>query len=65
MLRFLLGAIRITAVLPATSRPSAGRFFGTMDYRGRPRRRVEYTFFTRYDLQPPLTFTYPLDGSVG
>jgi hypothetical protein len=26
---------------------------------------VEYTFFTRYDLQPPLTFTYPLDGSVG
>ena len=26
---------------------------------------VEYTFFSRYDLQPPLTFTYPLDGSVG
>src|SRR5574342_633487 len=27
--------------------------------------RVEYTIFSRYDLQPPLTFTYPLDGSVG
>jgi hypothetical protein len=27
--------------------------------------RVEYVFFSRYDLQPPLTFTYPLDGSVG
>ena len=26
---------------------------------------VEYAFFSRYDLQPPLTFTYPLDGSVG
>jgi hypothetical protein len=27
--------------------------------------RVEYTVFSRYDLQPPLTFTYPLDGSEG
>jgi hypothetical protein len=26
---------------------------------------VEYTFFSRYDLQPPLMFTYPLDGSEG
>jgi hypothetical protein len=26
---------------------------------------VEYSVFSRYDLQPPLTFTYPLDGSVG
>ena len=26
---------------------------------------VEYPIFSRYDLQPPLTFTYPLDGSVG
>jgi hypothetical protein len=26
---------------------------------------VEYPVFSRYDLQPPLTFTYPLDGSVG
>ena len=26
---------------------------------------VEYTFFSRYDLQPALTFTYPLDGSLG
>ena len=29
------------------------------------RLNVEYTVFSRYDLQPPLTFTYPLDGSVG
>jgi len=27
--------------------------------------KVEYAFFSRYDLQPPLTFTYPLDGSEG
>jgi hypothetical protein len=29
------------------------------------RLRVEYAAFSRYDLQPPLTFTYPLDGSEG
>jgi hypothetical protein len=27
--------------------------------------RVEYAVFSRYDLQPPLTFTYALDGSPG
>ena len=27
--------------------------------------RVEYTIFSRYDLQPPLALIYPLDGSVG
>ena len=27
------------------------------------RLRVEYAAFTRYDLQPPLTFIYALDGS--
>ena len=27
--------------------------------------RVQYTVFSRYDLQPPLTFIYPLDGSEG
>ena len=26
---------------------------------------VEYAIFSRYDLQPPLKFTYPLDGSEG
>jgi hypothetical protein len=26
---------------------------------------VEYAVFSRYDLQPPLKFTYPLDGSEG
>jgi hypothetical protein len=25
---------------------------------------VEYVFFSRYELQPPLKFVYPLDGSV-
>jgi len=27
--------------------------------------KVEYAFFSRYDAQPPLTFTYPLDGTEG
>lgn len=27
--------------------------------------RVEYAVFSRYDLQPPLAFVYPLDGSEG
>ena len=26
---------------------------------------VEYVFFSRYDAMPPLTFTFPLDGSQG
>jgi hypothetical protein len=26
---------------------------------------VEYQIFSRYDLQPPVKFTYPLDGSLG
>ena len=26
---------------------------------------VEYQVFSRYDLQPPLIFTFPLDGSEG
>jgi hypothetical protein len=26
---------------------------------------VEYAFFSRYDLQPPLKFTFPLDGREG
>ena len=25
--------------------------------------KIEYAFFSRYDAQPPLIFTYPLDGS--
>jgi hypothetical protein len=29
------------------------------------RLNVEYSVFSRYDLQPPLTFSYPLDGSEG
>jgi hypothetical protein len=29
------------------------------------RLNVEYVFYSRYDAMPPLTFTYPLDGSEG
>jgi hypothetical protein len=29
------------------------------------RLRVEYPIYSRYDLQPPLRFVYPLDGSEG
>ena len=29
------------------------------------RLQIEYAVFSRYDLQPPLKFTYPLDGSEG
>jgi hypothetical protein len=27
--------------------------------------KIEYAFFSRYDAQPPLIFTYPLDGAEG
>jgi hypothetical protein len=27
--------------------------------------KLEYAFFSRYDAMPPLTFTFPLDGSEG
>lgn len=27
--------------------------------------KVEYVFFSRYDAEPPLLFTFPLDGSEG
>ena len=27
--------------------------------------KVEYPFYSRYDLQPPPTFVYPLDGTEG
>jgi hypothetical protein len=29
------------------------------------RLRVAYAIFSQYDLQPPPTLTYPLDGAVG
>src|SRR6266545_6713448 len=101
MLRSLLVAFWLTAVLPATlsAQPPAdfsGRWTldapaiastpavpGTPAAAAAPgdmgsgwgstitiaqdtkRLSVEYTIFSRYDLQPPLTFIYPLDGSVG
>ncbi|OLC44399.1 MAG: hypothetical protein AUH43_18795 [Acidobacteria bacterium 13_1_40CM_65_14] len=79
MLRSPLVALWLTAVLPATmsAQPPAdfsGRWtldapaiWGSTITIGQDTKRlnVEYTIFSRYDLQPPLTFTYPLDGSVG
>ena len=101
MLRFLLVAIALTAVRPATPSAQAPADFSgrwTLDapaiattpaVPGTPasaaapgdmgsgwgstitisqdatRLSVEYAAFSRYDLQPPVTFTYPLDGSTG
>lgn len=65
-------AIATTAAVPGTPAAAAapgdmGSGWGspltiTQDAR---RLTVEYVFFSRYDLQPPLTFVYPLDGSEG
>jgi hypothetical protein len=64
-------AIAATAAVPGT--PAAAAAPGDMGSgwgstitiaQDATRLRVEYTAFSRYDLQPPLTFTYPLDGSV-
>ena len=65
-------AVAATAAVPGT--PAAASAPGDMGSGwGSPltiaqdaqRLRVEYAYFSRYDLQPPLTFTYPLDGSEG
>jgi hypothetical protein len=65
-------AIATTAAVPGT--PAAAAVPGDMGSGwGSPltiaqdgkHLRVEYLAFSRYDLQPPLTFTYPLDGSEG
>jgi hypothetical protein len=65
-------AIATTAAVPGTPAAAAapgdlGSGWGspltiTQDAR---QLQVEYQVFSRYDLQPPLTFTYPLDGSEG
>jgi hypothetical protein len=63
-------AIAATAAVPGT--PAAAAAPGDMGSgwgsaititQDATRLRVEYTPFSRYDLQPPLTFTYPLDAS--
>src|SRR5262245_21359625 len=65
-------AIATTPAVPGT--PSAAAAPGDMGSgwgatitiaQDATRLRVEYEAFSRYDLQPPLTFTYPLDGSEG
>lgn len=65
-------AIATTAAVPGT--PAAAAAPGDMGSGWGPtitiaqqekQLSVEYTFFSRYDLMPPLTFTYPLDGSEG
>ena len=65
-------AIASTAAVPGTPAAAAapgdmGRGWGaTITIAQDPKRlSVEYPVFSRYDLQPALTFTYPLDGSVG
>jgi hypothetical protein len=65
-------AIATTPAVPGT--PAAAAAPGDMGSGWGPtitiaqdpaRLSVEYTVFSRYDLQPPLTFQYPLDGSEG
>lgn len=65
-------AIATTEAVPGT--PAAAAAAGDMGSGwGSPltiaqdakRLRVEYVVFSRYDIQPPLVFTYPLDGSEG
>jgi len=65
-------AIALTPAVPGT--PAAAAASGDLGsgwgstitiVQDSKRLRVEYAIFSQYDLQPPLTFTYPLDGSVG
>jgi arylsulfatase len=65
-------AIATTAAVPGT--PAAAAAPGDMGSgwgstltiaQDAARLSVEYAFFSRYDIQPPLTFVYPLDGSEG
>jgi len=65
-------AIATTPAVPGT--PAAAAAPGDMGSGWGPtitiaqdakRLRVDYDVFSRYDLQPPLTFAYPLDGSEG
>jgi hypothetical protein len=65
-------AIVSTAAVPGTPAAAAapgdmGSGWGTtISIAQDPKRlSVEYPIFSRYDLQPPLTFSYPLDGSLG
>ena len=48
---------------PATGSPGSGWGTPLTIAQDRTRLTVEYSFFSRYDLQPPLQFTYALDGT--
>ncbi len=72
--RWTLDAPAITSTPAVPGTPAAAAAPGDMGSGGgstiniaqdTKRLRVAYTIFSQYDLQPPLTFTYPLDGSVG
>ena len=72
--QWTLEAPAIAATEAVPGRPAVAAAAGTMGSGWGPtitvaqdakELRVEYTIFSRYDLQPPLTFTYPLDGTEG
>ena len=48
---------------PATGTPGSGWGTPLTIAQDSTRLTVEYAFFSRYDLQPPLRFTYALDGT--
>jgi hypothetical protein len=72
--RWTLDAPAIASTPAVPGRPAAAAAAGDMGSgwgatvtitQDTTRLSVELPIFSRYDLQPPLTFTYPLDGSVG
>ena len=52
-----------SAAGPATGSPGSGWGTPLTIAQDSARLTVEYSFFSRYDLQPPLQFTYALDGT--
>ena len=72
--RWLLDAPAVASTPAVPGTPAAAAAPGDMGSGWGPtititqdskRLSVQYTVFSRYDLQPPLTLAYPLDGSVG
>ena len=70
--RWTLEAPAIASTAPVPGSPAVAASAGDMGSGWGPtltitqdaaRLRVEYAIFSRYDLQPPLTFTYALEGS--
>lgn len=49
---------------PTTGSPGSGWGTPLTITQDSTRLTVEYPFFSRYDMQPPLQFTYALDGSA-